>query len=268
MANPQLEDGYLKIANKIWDELCHIRISGEANQVLGFIIRKTYGFNKKSDIISLSQFSEGTGLSKPHVIRAVKHLLELNIITKKGNGLSVTYSFQKDYTKWKSLPKKVTLPKKAKSIANNGNKSLPIMVPTKDNINTKKTICRDSKKSNPDHPRFVKFWCEEYKKKFGVDYGFDGGKDAKLIKQLLSQFKNYDLLCRMALSFFETDDEFVKNKTGYTIAALKLKSNQLAPKLVDTPKNKTPEEIEIEELRKEVMANGKNNTKSDAGDNK
>ena len=90
MANPQLENGHLKIANEIWDALCRIRIPGEQMQVLMVIIRKTYGFNKKSDGIPLSQFTEATGINRQNVIRAINGLLSkkiINVIKKDNTGI-------------------------------------------------------------------------------------------------------------------------------------------------------------------------------------
>lgn len=128
MVNPQLEDGYTPIANEILDALVSIRIPGEARQCLDFIIRKTYGFNKKEDWIALSQFVKSTGLRKPTVQRALKKLLIMNTIIKKDNGLGVTYGLQKDCDQWKPLPKKIT-------------------VIIKDNKGLQKEYPRDSKKS-------------------------------------------------------------------------------------------------------------------------
>ena len=67
MAEPQKENGYTPIANEIMDALCRIRIPGEERQVLDCIFRKTYGWNKCEDSISLTQFMEMTGLKKPAV---------------------------------------------------------------------------------------------------------------------------------------------------------------------------------------------------------
>lgn len=39
---------------------------------------------------------------------------------------------------------------------------------------------------SPNHEAFIKGWVENYKVKFGVDYKFDGGRDGKAVKQLLS----------------------------------------------------------------------------------
>lgn len=113
-ASPQKEKGYTAIANEIMEALSKMRIAGEARQVLDFILRKTYGFNKKKDAISLSQFYLGTGMTKTNIIRAIKHLQSLNIINviKKDNGNSNIYWFNKDYTSWKPLPKKITVIKK------------------------------------------------------------------------------------------------------------------------------------------------------------
>ena len=120
--NPQIENGYTRIANEIMNELAKIKIPGQARQVLDYIFRKTYGWHKKTETISLSQFVEGTELSKVAVCKAINKLLSMNLVTKKGNAKSlftkkgndtnVTYSFQKDYTAWKpaTLPKKETLP--------------------------------------------------------------------------------------------------------------------------------------------------------------
>ena len=114
MANPQTENGHTEIANEILDALCQIRIPGEAMQILLVIIRKTYGWKKKCDRISLSQFVEMTGQSKSHIVRNIKKLegMSLIVVTQKGNKNGHHYEFIKDFDKWKPLPKKVTLPKK------------------------------------------------------------------------------------------------------------------------------------------------------------
>lgn len=63
------------------DALCRIRIPGEEMQVLNVILRKTYGWNKCEDAISLSQFVEMTMIKKPNVVRAIQGLLSKKIIS-------------------------------------------------------------------------------------------------------------------------------------------------------------------------------------------
>lgn len=164
MASPQKENGYTAIANEIMDALCRTRISGEERQILDCILRKTYGWHKCEDAISLTQFVTMTGINKPHVIRAIHGLLLKNIISvaEKGNEPAKVYKFIKDYNEWIALPKKVTLPKKAIVVAKNGNLPLPKMVPTKETI-TKETITKDKspKIFIPPTEEDVKKYCDE-----------------------------------------------------------------------------------------------------------
>lgn len=125
MASPQKENGYIAIATEIMEALCRFRINGESRQVLDFIFRKTYGFNKKEDPISLSQFSLGTGLKKNTICKAINKLKQLNLITQKGNDIATIYRFNKDFDTWNPLPKKGTLPKKGKAITQKGKKYSP-----------------------------------------------------------------------------------------------------------------------------------------------
>ena len=60
MANPQKEDGYTAIANDIMDALIASELSGQDFKVSLLIIRKTYGFNKSEDAVSLSQMMAGS----------------------------------------------------------------------------------------------------------------------------------------------------------------------------------------------------------------
>ena len=150
MANPQTDDSFVSIATELFEALIKLRISGVENQCLRFIIRKTYGWNKKEDWIALSQFVEATGLSKPHVVRALGQLRKKNIITKKDNGKGVSYGIQKDYDKWSPLPKKVTLPllvkplpKKVTRVAKKDKASLPLLGTTKD-TSTIDTVTKDT----------------------------------------------------------------------------------------------------------------------------
>ena len=145
MKTPQLEDGYIRIANEIWDALISHRIAGVERQCLDFILRKTYGFNKKEDYISNSQFCKATGLKKVAVCKAITQLIAKNIVTKNGNTRIPSYCFNKNYKSWKLLPKKVTVTNIGNAVTKNDNKQLPKMVPTKDN--TKNNI-QKTKKGN------------------------------------------------------------------------------------------------------------------------
>lgn len=103
MASPQKEHGYTAIANPILEHLVQAPILASELAVCLFIIRKTYGYQKTQDQISLSQFMEGTARSKNTVIKALKvlqlvHMVEL---VKKGTRTtSNTWRFIKDFDVW------------------------------------------------------------------------------------------------------------------------------------------------------------------------
>lgn len=114
--SPQLENGYVKIANELLEALIRYRIPGEQRQCFDFIIRKTYGFNKKEDQISNSQFVEATGLRPANVSRATKALSDKKLVIKTDNGRATSYRINKYYVEWKVLSKVITKPKLSKVI--------------------------------------------------------------------------------------------------------------------------------------------------------
>jgi phage replication O-like protein O len=96
MANPQLENGYMRIANEITINLVKFDLLGSELRILIFIMQKTYGFNKKEDYIALSIFGRYTGISKPTIVKALKNLTDNGFINRKGN----IFSINKDHEKW------------------------------------------------------------------------------------------------------------------------------------------------------------------------
>lgn len=115
MANPQKENGYTAIANEIIEKIISSNLNGTEVAVLLYILRKTYGFNKKEDEISLSQFLNVIPTSKRMLCYALNNLQLVKIITlvKKGNSKNSSnlYTFNKNYDEWE-LVKKTTPVKK------------------------------------------------------------------------------------------------------------------------------------------------------------
>ncbi len=102
MVNPQVENGYTKIANELFEALMQTNLSPYESRVLYFILRKTYGFNRKTDWFTLSQFSKATGLDRRLIHRALKRLSGKRIIViHRDDKYKIRYGFQKDYSKWK-----------------------------------------------------------------------------------------------------------------------------------------------------------------------
>lgn len=139
MANPQKENGYTAIANEILEALAGIRIPGEARQCLDVILRKTYGFHKKKDIISLTQFMSITKNRKQRICESLSKLREMNIIiTEKRNEKGNIYLFNKDFDTWKPLRKTVPITENRNNRYGKPLQSLRKTGPTKDILKKRK----------------------------------------------------------------------------------------------------------------------------------
>lgn len=142
MASPQTENGYTMIANELLEAISRKLLSGDEHRLFWTILRKTYGFKKKLDQISLSQFVLATGINKQNVCRALSKLIKKNMIIRIDNKLSRSYSIQKDYTIWKPLSKQITLSKQIKDVIQIDNKTLSKQSTTKER-DTKEIITKE-----------------------------------------------------------------------------------------------------------------------------
>lgn len=97
MANPQKELGHIEVANDLWEALAKKDIPGRQLRVFNVIIRKTWGWNKKSDFIPLSQIAEATGIKRTHVCELIRWLKAAKMISREGDGRT---TILKDYESW------------------------------------------------------------------------------------------------------------------------------------------------------------------------
>ena len=105
MASPQKENGHLRMATELVLVFCIYRLSGQEWQVLWVILRKTWGWNKKKDRISLSQISELTSMNRPNVVRILNKLIK-RVVLKKENSAGINaYTFNKNYEEWQGMTK-------------------------------------------------------------------------------------------------------------------------------------------------------------------
>lgn len=108
MASPQKENGNTGIANELLEKIVQYpwgEKSCSPLRLLLFVARKTYGFQKSSDVISLTQFQKGTHLARSTIIRSLRWLVAHALLvvgetTLKGR----SYAINKDYDKWVVAP--------------------------------------------------------------------------------------------------------------------------------------------------------------------
>jgi len=105
LANPQKENGYTAIANEILEALINNQFTSQELRVILLIIRKTYGYHKKMDFVSLSQIADAIKSSKTRCSQVVRKLELMKILTvnENINGIGKSYIFNKDFEKWKGV---------------------------------------------------------------------------------------------------------------------------------------------------------------------
>lgn len=101
MANPQIEQGYTRIANEILEAMAMVKLSPTQYRILFVVWRYTYGFNRKSHNFSLGYFAEATGCDKRSIQRELTRLEEKQIILQEvKNGVGRIIEFNKNYEAW------------------------------------------------------------------------------------------------------------------------------------------------------------------------
>lgn len=148
MINPQAENGHIDINHENAEQFARLHLSGNEWQVLWVVLRKTWGWHKKEDSISLSQFEKMTGLSRPSVSEALNKLVGKKVLVVKKEPYINIYVFNKLYSEW-IVPKKVLVGFSVSTSRENGKTLVPKkelkLVPKKEHTKEKKeTITKET----------------------------------------------------------------------------------------------------------------------------
>ncbi|MGY3892864.1 replication protein [Aeromonas enterica] len=79
-----LNDGYVRIANELYDAIILADLNKNEQKVVHAVTRCTYGFNKKVDRIADNQIAERTGLSRQAVSFAKNTLIRMKVLIREG----------------------------------------------------------------------------------------------------------------------------------------------------------------------------------------
>ena len=100
------KESYTKLFNPILEAICRTEFTGREIRIVLFVIRATYGWNKKKFPLSKSYIAEGTGISVRNVSRIVKRLVNRNILIEYGTDKSTrakVYGLNKKYSQWDAM---------------------------------------------------------------------------------------------------------------------------------------------------------------------
>ena len=98
---PHLEDGYTRIANELFDAVLKKLTSYRHIKVVLGILRKTYGYQKKEDDITISQLAELTGIHRNNVGAAIKDLEQMRVINPvRAGSYGLMIGVNKRHSEW------------------------------------------------------------------------------------------------------------------------------------------------------------------------
>jgi len=211
-------DNYTRIENQLLEKLCVMGLSGTALSCALILLRKTNGFGKEQDGISLSQFAKLTGKDKRTIVRSLKELQLVSIVTLVSSGKSRKqvniYKINKMLTEWQLVTKvsPVKKPTSDKSVITSSDISVTQLVTkvshTKETITkeTKEIISKDITTGVVDYGNEdINFLIKYLKEKLEIP-SLDGSVKSNrnycnnLIKRMKKNYPNRvprDLICKL-----------------------------------------------------------------------
>jgi phage replication O-like protein O len=102
MANPQPENGFVKLANEIWNEIIRRDFSKRQKDIILFIWRLSYGCQKKYAVIPKLKDFELCGIGAQNITNELKYLATSKVIFwDKSESI---FTVNKDYEQWQISP--------------------------------------------------------------------------------------------------------------------------------------------------------------------
>ncbi|QDQ25980.1 replication protein [Chitinimonas arctica] len=103
---PRMQDGFIRIPNGLFDALLSADIPARHLKVALAVIRKTYGFGKQSDDVTITQLAEVAGIHRPDASKAFQALLAANIVSaskgRHGSVVSINAPEMWDFTPYQN----------------------------------------------------------------------------------------------------------------------------------------------------------------------
>jgi phage replication O-like protein O len=256
MANPQVENGFTRIANELLEALLRAPICGAGFRIVLYLIRNTYGRQKVADRMTQTQMATAVSMTRGNLNRELQLLIGHNIVRRNGD----IYSINKDYDTWQpdrggrrrtktptTKPGVITSENDTHDLtSDNSMTSLlitPVITSEVTPVLTSEVLQRKKRNSSKemkegaattsaatDHQQAIDYWCSEYTKATGLKYSFAGVKEGQMIKALLRDF-SLDRLQALMSALIYTDDNWLRSKRGITISTLKSECNTLAQKI-------------------------------------
>jgi len=99
-ASPQLENGHTRIANELMEAIIKYPFCATEYKIIWFVIRNTYGWNKKEALISYGMIAKEIGVNISYVKKTLKNLIKNMVILRAKQKNRNLLGLNKTYTSW------------------------------------------------------------------------------------------------------------------------------------------------------------------------
>jgi len=182
---------YTQIPNEIIDEWAS-KLTGSEYKIIIKICRNTFGWQKKKDLISISQIIKSTGIGRTRIVESIKKLELLDLIeTNKSPGFTTSFRVKVEHTPVQKL---------------NGTSSESEWVTSSESEHTKEI---NINKLNKEIFHLIDGWFEKEYPEYYRD-----AKQSSAIKRIETRFKTWDNIEPMLNKFKEmmASEKFWKDK--------------------------------------------------------
>jgi len=100
-ASPQLEHGFTRIANELLEAITVYPFNATELKIVLCLIRRTYGWKKKMEIISYGTIAKDINADIRYVKRLIRHLAEGRVVFKQKLGRQNLMGLNKNYRLWR-----------------------------------------------------------------------------------------------------------------------------------------------------------------------
>ncbi len=103
MANPQIENGFLRLSNELAEAIARAPMNGAQLRIVMVVLRECFGKKggRKVAPLSLAKMANRTSLHARTVQREVNRLLKAGVLTRQPIGGQNLYGILKDYERWR-----------------------------------------------------------------------------------------------------------------------------------------------------------------------
>lgn len=103
MASPQLEKGYLQIANELFERLYQACLPGREHRAMGFILRVTYGYKRKAAEVSSVDLGQQIDCDPSEARKILNRLVSRNMLFRVAEHRGIkpaVFQINKNWETW------------------------------------------------------------------------------------------------------------------------------------------------------------------------